>query len=224
MTEVTETIETTKRRPGLGTLVLLGFGLGIFCGLFFGEMATVLEGVGRAYVRLLQMAIVPYIAVSLIAGLGRLTPLQASKIALWGGGVLLLILACGLIVMLMLPLAYPDWVAASYFSSSLLTTSQEVDFISLYISANPFHSMANNVLPAIVLFSIIMGVAVMLSERKKPLLELLLSLDDALMNISRFMVKLAPIGIFAIAANAAGKLELAEFARLQVFVWSYLLL
>jgi Na+/H+-dicarboxylate symporter/ABC-type amino acid transport substrate-binding protein len=224
MTEATDNKGLTNRRPGLGTLVLLGFGLGIFCGLFFGEMATVLEGVGRIYIRLLQMAIVPYIAVSLIAGLGRLTPLQASRIALWGGAVLLLILACGLIVMLMLPLAYPDWEAASYFSSSLLSSEQEVDFISLYISANPFDSLANTVVPAIVLFSIIMGVAVMFSDRKKPLLELLLALDDALMNITRFMVKLAPFGIFAIAANAAGKLELAEFDRLQVFVWSYLIL
>ena len=52
-----------KRRPGLGTLVLIGFGLGIACGLFFGEIAVVFEPVGRAYIRLLQMAVIPYIMV-----------------------------------------------------------------------------------------------------------------------------------------------------------------
>lgn len=215
---------TVRRRPGLGTLVLVGFVLGITCGLFFGELASVLDTIGRAYVRLLQMAIVPYITVSLIAGLGRLTPVQASRIALWGGAVLLLILFSGMILMLLVPLSYPDWEAASYFSSSLLSSPEKVDFVSLYISANPFDSLANTVVPAVVLFSLIMGVAVMVSERKKPLLDLLASLEEALMNITKFVVKLAPVGIFAIAANAAGTLDIAAFDKLQVYVWSYLLL
>ncbi len=214
----------TSRRPGLGALVLIGFAMGIFCGLFFGEMAATLNPIGRAYIRLLQMAVVPYITVSLIAGLGRLTPQQASRIAQWGGLVLLLILVIGMVLVLLVPLAYPEWEAANYFSSNLVSSSASVDFVSLYISANPFESLANTVIPAIVLFSIVMGVAVMHSKKKGPLLELLASVDDALMNITRFMVKLAPIGIFAIAANAAGTLDLAAFDKLQVYVWTYLLL
>ena len=205
-------------------MVLIGFVLGIACGLFFGEMASVFDNVGRAYVRLLQMAIIPYITVSLIAGLGRLTPAQASRIAVWGGAVLLTILATGMIIVLASPLAYPDWEAASYFSSSLLAASESVDFVNLYITANPFDALANTIVPAVVLFSIVMGVAVMISERKAPLLALLASLDEALMNITRFMVKLAPIGIFAISANAAGTLDVSDFDKLQIYVWTYLLL
>jgi len=205
-------------------MVLTGFILGIAYGLFFGEMASVFADVGRAYIRLLQMAIIPYITVSLIAGLGRLTPMQASRIAVWGGAVLLTILASGMVIVLVSPLAYPDWEAASYFSSSLLSSASHVDFVNLYITANPFDALANTIVPAVVLFSIVMGVAVMISERKAPLLELLASLDEALMNITRFMVKLAPVGIFAISANAAGTLDIADFDKLQIFVWTYLLL
>jgi len=217
-------LTNTRWRPGLGALVLTGFVLGIACGLFFGEMASVFADVGRAYIRLLQMAIIPYITVSLIAGLGRLTPAQASRIAVWGGAVLLTILATGMIIVLVSPLAYPDWEAASYFSSSLLSSADSVDFVNLYITANPFDALANTIVPAVVLFSIVMGVAVMVSERKAPVLELLASLDEALMNITRFMVKLAPIGIFAISANAAGTLDIADFDKLQIFIWTYLLL
>jgi len=217
-------LTNNKWRPGLGALVLTGFVLGIACGLFFGEMASVFADVGRAYIRLLQMAIIPYITVSLIAGLGRLTPAQASRIAVWGGAVLLTILASGMVIVLVSPLAYPDWEAASYFSSSLLSSTDSVDFVNLYITANPFDALANTIVPAVVLFSIVMGVAVMVSERKAPVLELLASLDEALMNITRFMVKLAPIGIFAISANAAGTLDIADFDKLQIFIWTYLLL
>ncbi len=216
--------QTKKWRPGLGGLVLTGFALGIAYGLFFGEMAAVFKDVGRGYVRLLQMAVIPYITVSLIGGLGRLTPAQASRIAAWGGAVLLTILATGMIIVLVSPLAYPDWEAASYFSSSLLSSSDSIDFVSLYITANPFDALANTIVPAIVLFSIIMGVAVMMSARKAPLLELLASLDEALMNVTRFIVKLAPIGIFAISANAAGTLDISAFDKLQIYVWTYLLL
>jgi len=198
-------MNTARRRPGLGVQVLIGFTLGILCGMFFGEMAAILSPVGRAYVRLLQMAIVPYIMVSLVASLGRLTPNQASRIALWGGTVLLLILMGGMVLVLLAPLAYPDWEAATYFTSSLTKSTEAVDFVSLYISANPFDSLANSVIPAIVLFSIVMGIAVMKSERKGPLLDLLASLDEALINVTTFVVKLAPIGIFAIAGNAAGR-------------------
>ena len=52
----------------------------------------------------------------------------------------------------------------------------------------------------------------------------LAGLDEALLNITRFIVKLAPLGIFAITANAAGTLDLAALDRLQVYVASYLLL
>jgi len=217
-------MSVNKRRPGLGTFVLIGFALGILCGLFFGEMAGVLEPFGRAYVRLLQMAIIPYIMVSLIAGLGRLNPQQASRIALSGVAALLLILGIGIICVLLVPLAYPDWEAASYFSSSLAKSAKELDFVNLFIPANPFRSLADTIVPAIVLFSIVLGIAVMTSERKAPLVTLFVSLEDALMNVSRFVVKLAPIGIFAIAADAAGTLDVAAFGKLQVHIWSYLLL
>jgi len=219
-----ESMRIKIRRPGLATLVLLGFMLGIFCGVFLGELAAVFEPFGRAYVRLLQMAIIPYIMVSLIAGLGRLTPQQASRIALWGGAALLLVLGLGMMPVLLVPLAYPDWEAANYFSSNLANHNTSLDFVDLFIPANPFKSLADTIVPAVVIFSIVMGVAVMTSKRKAPLITLLMSMEEALMNVSRFVVRLAPIGIFAIAANSAGTLDVADFGKLQVYFWSYLLL
>lgn len=219
---MTESISSKKRRPNIGTLVLAGFILGIVAGLFFGEQVAFLGELGRAYIRLLQMAIIPYVAVSLIAGLGRLSPQQATRIAVYGGGVLLFLLLVGSVIMLLAPVSYPNWEAANYFSSSLISTPASVDFVSLYISANPFDALANTVVPAIVTFSIIMGVAVMVSKRKKVLLKLLGELDESLMNITRFVVKIAPLGIFAISAHAAGTLDITSLDKLQVYIWSYL--
>jgi len=210
--------------PSTGVLVVFGFVLGICAGIFFGEMAAALNPISKIYIRLLQMAIVPYITVSLVHGLGRLTPSQAKRIAGFGVLVLLVLITIGMVLTLLSPLAYPDWESATFFSSSLLEHSRPIDFIRLYITANPFEALANTLVPAIVLFSILMGLAVMVSEKKAQLLPFLASVEDALMIISRSIVKFAPIGIFAIAGNAAGTLDLTDLNRLQIFIWIYLAL
>jgi Na+/H+-dicarboxylate symporter len=205
-------------------LVVLGFLLGIGAGIFFGEMASALSPISKIYIRLLQMAIVPYITVSLVHGLGRLTPSQAKRIAGFGVLVLFVLVAIGMLLTLLSPLAYPDWESATFFSNSLLEQAQPIDFVRLYITANPFEALANTLVPAVVLFSILMGLAVMVSEKKAQLLPFLASVEDALMIISRTIVKFAPIGIFTIAGDAAGTLDLTDLNRLQIFIWIYLAL
>ena len=56
----------------LSKQVLIGLALGIAAGVFFGERAASLQIVGDAFIRLLQMTVMPFIAVSLIAALGKL--------------------------------------------------------------------------------------------------------------------------------------------------------
>ncbi|MBW2404824.1 MAG: cation:dicarboxylase symporter family transporter, partial [Deltaproteobacteria bacterium] len=58
--------------PGLSAQVFIALGLGLVAGIFFGELMTVLEPIGDIFIGLLQMAVWPYIVVSLIGGLGRL--------------------------------------------------------------------------------------------------------------------------------------------------------
>jgi Na+/H+-dicarboxylate symporter len=55
--------------------------LGIACGIFFGEAVGFLEIVGNAFIKLLQMTILPYILVSLVYGIGGLTYNQAVQLA-----------------------------------------------------------------------------------------------------------------------------------------------
>ena len=92
--------------------VLWGLGLGIFCGVFFGEPAGKLEIVGQAYIRLLQITVLPYILVSLIGGLGRLDADIARRIGAVGGMLILLIWGLTQVSNLLLPLVYPEWKTA----------------------------------------------------------------------------------------------------------------
>lgn len=202
--------------------VLWGLGLGILCGLFFGEGAGSLAIFGDGYVRLLQMTVVPYVLVSLVGGLGRLGTGQARQIGSQGGGLILFLWAIAMIVLLALPMAYPDWEAGAFFSTSEESAQADFDPLLLYLPANPFFSLANTILPAVVVFSILMGAALITVPEKAGLLQALDNLTRTLMKITNWVVKVSPIGIFAIAANAAGTIRPEALGKLQVYLWVYL--
>ena len=85
-----------------------------------------------------------------------------------------------------------------------------------------FESLAQNVVPAVVVFSISMGIALIPIEGKDPLIRAFSILADALGSIAAWVVRLAPYGVFAIAAEAAGTMDLAKIRGLQVYIVAYI--
>jgi hypothetical protein len=75
--------------------------------------------------------------------------------------------------------------------------------------------------PAVVLFSIVLGVALVGVPGKARLLEVLYVGRDAITRATRLVARLTPYGLFAIAANAAGTLSVAQLSRLQVYLAAY---
>ena len=74
--------------------------------------------------------------------------------------------------------------------------------------------MANNIVPAVVLFSIALGLALMGIEKKGPIIAAFDVLEEALKRVMKFIVRLTPIGIFAIAASTAGTMSVDQLSRL----------
>jgi Na+/H+-dicarboxylate symporter/ABC-type amino acid transport substrate-binding protein len=208
----------------LSSRILAGLAAGIMAGLFFGEAMGFLRAAGDAFIQLLQMTVLPYVTVSLVTGFGRLRPQQALLLARRAGGYLLLLWGLALVAVLAMPLAFPAWETASFFTPSLLEEPSAFDLVSLYIPANPFHALANNVVPAVVLFSSALGIALIGVERKQPLLDTLDGLAAALTRVNDFVVNLTPYGVFAIAASAAGTMTLDELGRIHVYLVAYIAL
>lgn len=202
--------------------VIIALILGISSGIFIGEPAGNLEILGNAYIRLLQMTVLPYVLVSIIGGLGRLDSNMAASIGMRAIKVILLMWLGVMCTLLLLPLAYPDWETAGFFSTSMSAEPAEFNFLKLYIPSNIFASLSETVVPAVVLFSLLMGVALINVKNKETLLTLTTNISDSLMKVASYVAKLAPLGIFAISASAAGTLEVEELGRLQVFLWVYI--
>ena len=163
----------------LSTHVLIGLVLGIATGVFFGEAAASLQLVGDAFVLLLQMTVMPFIMLSLVSALGKLDASSARELGLKAGAFLLVIWGIVLAIIAVLPIAFPPLEAASFFSSSLVAEKGNFDFLSLYIPSNPMYALSHNVVPALVLFSIVLGLALIPVPGKDGILRALDVLTDA---------------------------------------------
>ena len=213
-----------KFRVSLATQVLIGLALGLAAGVFFGEMVAFTKIAGDAFVRLLQVTVIPYIIVSLITALGRRSYDEVKSLGLKAGGVLLILWGVGLVVVFLAPLSFPNWPSSSFFSTRLVETVKPVDFLQLYIPSNPFFALANAIVPAIVVFSMMLGLALIGVKNKDALIEPLEAVAEALMRVTDFVAKLTPYGVFALIAGAAGTLDTTELARLQVYIVLYVTL
>jgi Na+/H+-dicarboxylate symporter len=205
------------------TKILIGIGAGIALGLFLGEYASYLDVFGKTYVGLLQMTVLPYIVVSLMANIGRFSISEARDLAKVGALVMLVLFAIGLITLTVLPFSFPPLSTGAFFSTSLIESREPPDFFALYIPSNPFRAMAESFVPATVLFSILVGVALTGIERKRELIPSLEVAAEALSRVNGFVVRLTPVGVFAIAATAAGTMTLEEGGRLQAYLLAHTL-
>ncbi len=202
--------------------ILAGLGAGIVVGLFFGEKVAPLAVVADGFVKLLQMTVLPYVTVSIVTSLGTIDLSQAKSLGFKAGAVLAGLWGIALFFSFLFPLVFPSAETASFFSVSLVQKPPPFDFVGLYIPSNPFNSLANNIVPAVVLFSVILGVALIGIERKKVLLDVLGVASATIARATRFIVQLTPYGIFALAATAAGTLHLEQVERIQLYLITYI--
>lgn len=214
-------LQTEKRGLSMGQQVVIALLLGVMAGVFFGEMTKGIKVIGDIYIGLLQMMVLPYIIISLIGGIGKLTLEQAKQLAKYAVVVLLMMWAVVGTVLVLLPLALPDLTSASFYSSSLVEPAKQVKLINIFIPKNFFASLSNNQIPAVVVFCIALGIALITSKAKQEVFKLFDVLAEAVMRVIKFVVKLTPIGVFAMTASAAGTMDFADLGRLQGYFILY---
>ena len=218
---VADAPDSKKPKMTLSRKIVIALGAGIGCGLFFGELCSVLAIAGDAYIALMQMTVLPYIVLALIVNIGDLTIDHARRLAGRAAVVLFAIWISAIAVILLLGLGLPEWKTGGFFSESLLQPAEKVDFVSLYIPANPFFSLAQNIVPGVVLFCICIGVALIGIEHKASLIRPARVLLEAMTRVTHAIANLTPYGVFAIAANASGSFTMGEIDRLQGYMIIY---
>jgi Na+/H+-dicarboxylate symporter/ABC-type amino acid transport substrate-binding protein len=210
-----------SRWPSFTTLLVIGIAAGLAWGIFFGPYGSFVKGIGDAYVGLMQMAVLPYVALSLTANIGRLSASQGGRVARVGLVVQVLLWGIGLLALSVMSFSFPAWQAGSFFSTSLISEQAEQDWLNLFIPSNPFFSLTNNLVPAVVLFFGGLGVALIPVPNKESLLDRFDILVDGLGRLNKLVLRAAPVGMFAIVGHTCGTLSWEQFGLLQGYLIVY---
>ncbi len=199
-------------------LILVSLLAGIGTGLLLGEYVARLRIVGDVYIGLLQMTVLPYMLFALIANIGRLDYAEARLLIKYGFWVLALLWLIGCLAVWVMSMALPPLNSGAFFSTLLTQSPPDIDFFKLFIPSNPFQSLADNSVPAVVVFSLLFGMACIGFKEHESLMEHCDHVAKVLLRVNSFVVMLSPIGVFAIAAHAAGTLTLEQFGQVKSYI------
>lgn len=201
----------------------IGTALGILTGLFFGEYCSIFSPWASAYIMILKVTTIPYLFCAIIHGIGQLYTSQALQIL--KNGLLFIALAwvinLGMIYCGVFLFSYnPGPSMANYVASP----PSSINFAEILIPDNIFYALGNNIVPAIVVFSLVLGISLMHIRDKMPLMHLLTVLVDSLTKITSWISRITPIGTFIIIANQVGTIQLSTIKQVSTYIIVYILM
>ena len=199
--------------------ILLGFIFGVLFGLFFGDLLSALMPLSQAFIKIWQITILPSVIISLILGIGSLNHSNSRDLVFKAGQVLLMFWGIGIAIFFSFQFAFPVLKTASFFSTQDLTEPEALSIIDMFIPYNPFHSLSEGFLPAIVVFCLCLGLALMGDEENKPLM-VTERPPGCPSRITGFSCRTFPIGVFVITAQTMGTITFEGLMELQVFLIS----
>ncbi|WP_163580433.1 L-cystine transporter [Gracilibacillus saliphilus] len=231
--------------------VFAGLGLGILLGAFLqiaysadSEVVTATTDwyniVGRGYVRLLMMIVIPLVMVSIIQSIINLEKSsELGKMSAWIIGILVSTAMVAAVVGVtsssifnlnadQIEMGQAEQERAESLEETLgsvegMTTPQKIlEFIPSNIFLDMTGERATSVI-AVVIFSILVGVAVLGVRRKQPeqaekFVDIVNTFYTVIMRIVTIILRLAPFGILGLMANTVAQTNVAGIIELGKFV------
>ncbi|MEY2645507.1 MAG: C4-dicarboxylate transport protein [Cyanobacteriota bacterium] len=202
----------------IGAQCVLGLLLGVAVSVALGSKAAVLTPLGQIFLRSSQIAVMPYLICELVVSLGSLQPAAMRLLSRSGSVVLAAILASGALVVLLLPALLPELTSSSFFSPDILQPPVQPDLVGTYLPFNIFTALADDNLPAVVLFAAVLGVLAQGLPRRQLLLEPLDQLRLLFRRLNKLVARMAPIGIVGLTADTLTSVSPDLLVRSQAFL------
>ncbi|HEY7893838.1 MAG TPA: dicarboxylate/amino acid:cation symporter [Gemmatimonadaceae bacterium] len=203
--------------------------------------ADAIAPVGTLWVNAIRMTVIPLVVSLLITGVASATDVTA--IGRIGGRslvvFLLLLAATAAVVLLLAPtlfalLPLPSTsgaramlpAGAAQAASQLSAGGQTASFsawLTSLIPSNPIAAAANGAIVPIIVFTLLLAIAIARSpdSTRTPLVGLAQALGDVMMRIVRWVVLVAPIGVFALVLPLAAHLGGAVAGAIGLYIAAY---
>ncbi len=196
--------------------------LGIFTGLFLGDLCSVFAPWEDAYIMILKITTIPYLICAVMHGIGRLVASSAKQIFQKG----LLFIGCtwaiNIAMIYLTVYLFPTSHSQSHSAFSTRAATP-INFAELLIPENIFAALSNNLIPAVVIFGLLIGLALMHLREKQAVMAILDTLVEVLTRITGWISRITPIGTFLIIADRVGTVQLATVKQISTYLILYIL-
>tara|TARA_B100000427_G_scaffold280371_1_gene250975 strand:- start:3047 stop:4267 length:1221 start_codon:yes stop_codon:yes gene_type:complete len=218
----------------LPTQIMFAMLLGVIVGILFREHALVFEPLGNVFIRLLKMIIVPIIFSSLVVGVVSLGSVQSlgrlgMRTFLYYMVTTIMAVMIGLIVVNFIKPGFDTNVDLALFTSNPIVDSlnHEVSVVSVItdiVPSNIISAIATENMLGIIFFSIIFGTALLsLDIKGGTVKQFIEEFNNLFLKITDWIMKLSPIGVFALIATMVGQTGFAIFKPVAFYVATVLI-
>jgi len=205
-----------KSKFDLSIYILAAMIAGILVGIIMGDSASLFAPLGQIFMKLIMMLVVPLVAVSILLGSASIgTARSAGKMGIYTFALYLLttLVACvaGLFFSILFGVGGGMDVSQYQESFSNEYAGQESGngfwpIVLNLIPRNPIEMLVSGNILQILFFCIFLGfgLSALPAEKKEPIVRTLSALNDAFVWMIHKIILTAPIGIFALMADAIG--------------------
>ncbi|MER7560446.1 dicarboxylate/amino acid:cation symporter [Nocardioides sp. NPDC126508] len=201
-------------------LILVGAIAGIVFGLVVGEWAANLKFVGDIFIRLIQMSIVPLVASSVIVATGAMTGAGAGRMAgatfgwMLGFAVVAAFVGWGLAELIQpgSGMHYDGALDPALTDSAAETAVGWQQTVTGFVSTNVVEAMATGAMVPIIVFALLFGLALnryTAVNGPTVVLTFFEQVQAIVLLMIRYVMLLAPIGVFCLLADLAGRVGFA---------------
>ena len=211
------------KKISLGNWMLIGMVLGFIVGLILNFYVTnplikdiiLIDNVfylgGTGFIKLMKMLVVPLVFFSIVVGVASISDIR--KIGSIGGrtiGIYLITTALAVTIALLIASVIQPGVGLNMggLTDANVTSNVTVtDTILNMIPDNPFSSLANGDMLPVIIFGVLVGIILAtLKDETNIVNEFFTQGNTVMMEMTRIVMKFAPIGIFCLMAKTFASL------------------
>lgn len=229
----------------MGIALVLGLAGGWLLGGCYSVWGNVVDGIGKLFLHAINMIVIPLVFLSTLLGISTMSNTKsmgrvALKTFLY---FIITAVVAAIIGVLVTDVLRPGYGihCATDAPGEVASVTENAESVSLMerivsiIPNNVFQVLASGDILPIIFFSLMLGLFItkIKDERQHTVNNFFEALLDAIMKMTTFIIKLAPLGVFAIVMSMVGRMagnademknNFVSFAFFILVVWTALIL
>lgn len=216
-----------KRKVSFSVRTLIGLGLGLIFGLTLKENSLIVEPIGKIYISLIRMVVIPLVMVSIINSISNFEDSSKLKsLGIRAIGMLLGTTAIAGIVGIIFGNIFSVGKGIVFEGAENFVPKEIPSFMDVFndmLPTNPIKSMAEGQIIPVIIFALFIAFAIIMEDKKNkekvvPFKAFINSFSTILMRITRIVLRLTPFGVFGLMTAVGAKNGVSTLMPLLTFV------